>query len=65
MWSLPVSIVFICLAVGIVLLRLYTRLFFVRTPGWDDAFIVASLVSVVAVEYPPRCMEMLMIEVAG
>ncbi|KAL5365718.1 hypothetical protein BJX96DRAFT_18822 [Aspergillus floccosus] len=48
MYSLPVSIVFITLAVIIVLLRLYTRLCFVRTPGWDDALIVAALLTDIA-----------------
>ncbi|GES57531.1 hypothetical protein ATEIFO6365_0001081900 [Aspergillus terreus] len=45
MYTLPVSIVFITLAVIIVLLRLYTRYCFVRTPGWDDAVIVAALLA--------------------
>ncbi|KAL4897723.1 hypothetical protein BDV59DRAFT_197993 [Aspergillus ambiguus] len=48
MYALPVSIVFITLAAIIVVLRLYTRLFYVRTPGWDDAVIVTALLTDIA-----------------
>lgn len=54
-----VSWIFGSIALGLVLMRLYTRLFALRRAGWDDFFIALSLVSAlvcsglvqVAVEY--------------
>lgn len=44
MYVLDIAIAFITLAAGVVALRLFTRLYFIRTPGWDDLLIVLSLV---------------------
>ena len=43
-----VTIAMVALAGAVVLLRLYTRIAIVKSPGLDDAFIAASLVFSVA-----------------
>lgn len=42
----PVAVTFLAVSIVIVILRLYTRLYFVRTAGWDDLVIVFALVCV-------------------
>ncbi|KAL4937562.1 hypothetical protein BDV06DRAFT_226830 [Aspergillus oleicola] len=43
MYVLPVAITFVSVATILVALRLYTRLRLIRTPGWDDWFLLLAL----------------------
>ncbi|KAL4948618.1 hypothetical protein BDW69DRAFT_189096 [Aspergillus filifer] len=43
MYVLPVAITFVSVATVVVALRLYTRLRLIRTPGWDDWFLLLAL----------------------
>ncbi|KAK1139989.1 hypothetical protein N8T08_010985 [Aspergillus melleus] len=45
MYVLGIAIAFISLTVVVVALRLFTRLYFIHTPGWDDLLIVLSLIA--------------------
>ncbi|KAI9045551.1 uncharacterized protein KD926_007967 [Aspergillus affinis] len=45
MYVLGIAIAFFSVAVVVVALRLFTRLYFIHTPGWDDLFIVLSLIA--------------------
>ncbi|KAL4960764.1 uncharacterized protein BDV14DRAFT_211525 [Aspergillus stella-maris] len=43
MYVLPVAITFVSVATVVVALRIYTRLRLIRTPGWDDWFLLLAL----------------------
>ncbi|KAE8350446.1 hypothetical protein BDV28DRAFT_150926 [Aspergillus coremiiformis] len=45
MYVVPVATTFLTVSIVIVALRLYTRLYFIRTPGWDDLVIFIALLS--------------------
>ncbi|KAF5859687.1 hypothetical protein ETB97_002528 [Aspergillus alliaceus] len=45
MYVVPVASTFLAVSVVIVALRLYIRLYFTRTPGWDDLVIALALLS--------------------
>ncbi|PLB52725.1 hypothetical protein P170DRAFT_454011 [Aspergillus steynii IBT 23096] len=45
MYVLDIAITFMVLTAVVVALRLFTRLYFIRTPGWDDLLIVLSLIA--------------------
>jgi hypothetical protein len=42
---LAITVVFTTVMVLIISMRLYVRLFVLRTPGWDDLFILIAAVS--------------------
>ncbi|KAL4921784.1 hypothetical protein BDW62DRAFT_207984 [Aspergillus aurantiobrunneus] len=45
MYVFPVSITFVCVATIAVALRLFTRVKLVRSPGWDDWFLLLALLT--------------------
>ncbi|KAF7590740.1 hypothetical protein BBP40_002478 [Aspergillus hancockii] len=45
MYVVPISITFLALSIVTVVVRLYTRLYLVRTAGWDDLVISIALLS--------------------
>jgi len=54
-WILGLTSLFHSIALLFVGLRVYTRLFHVRSFGMDDALIVVSMVSVLTLELPAPC----------
>lgn len=42
---IPVAVVFTLISTCMVILRLYTRLVIVRSPGWEDWILLAASVS--------------------
>ncbi|KAE8154028.1 hypothetical protein BDV25DRAFT_168005 [Aspergillus avenaceus] len=57
MYVVPVASTLLALSIVIVAVRLYARLYFIRTPGWDDLVIVVALLSAIA------CFAFIVIEV--
>ncbi|KAE8382843.1 hypothetical protein BDV26DRAFT_210309 [Aspergillus bertholletiae] len=57
MYVVPVTVTFLAASVVAVVLRLYTRLYFVRTAGWDDLVMVFALLAEIG------CFICIMIEV--
>ncbi|KAB8260251.1 hypothetical protein BDV32DRAFT_149732 [Aspergillus pseudonomiae] len=45
MYVVPVTVTFLAISIVIVIVRLYTRLWFVRTAGWDDLVIGFALLA--------------------